>query len=466
MEISRPAWNRGFHWFGDFFEDHRVRFGLLANLVCMLLPAFGVAQDGTRPVTPGASRSNQIDEESEILQAPHPTAIRNSVLTLADAETVAMNNNPSLVVAASRVELARGRWVQAGLYPNPVVGYHATEIGNLGRAGQQGAFVNQRFITGGKRKLDRDVAVREVEQARFEFEAQRTRVLSDVRVRFYDALVAQRRVELTKGLADIGEESVKASATLLEARRVSENALLQAEIEAESAHILYDNSQNELRESWRRLAAVMGTPRMVQARLHGALESGVPQCQWEECLAGLMTQSPELAAAAMRVERARFAVTRAGRSWIPDVDIGVSVRHHNVTTDDVANVQVGIPIPVFDAGQGKVRQANSELVAAQHAVRQLELDLQDRLAVAFRRYSNARQQVGRYSQRILPRARKSLELVTTGYRERQTDYLTLLTTQQTFVRVSLAHLDALRELREASTLIEGQLLSGSLLRIR
>lgn len=442
-------------------------FDRLAILVFALLPGVIVAQNRLdRHGHAGTAMIHRIDPGQQGERIQTPIEGRQSVLTLADVETVAMNNNPSLVVAASRVETARGRWVQAGLYPNPVVGYHATEIGNLGRAGQQGAFVNQRFITGGKRKLDRDVAVREVEQARFEFEAQRTRVLSDVRVRFYEALVAQRRVELTKGLADIGDESVKASETLLEARRVSENALLQAEIEAESAYILYDNAQNELRESWRRLVAVMGTPRMVQARLHGDLDSGVPQCQWEECLAGLMAESPELAAAAMRVERARFAVTRAGRSWIPDVEVGVSVRHHNVTTYDVANIQVGIPIPVFDAGQGRVRQANAELVAAQHAVRQLELDLQDRLAVAFRRYSNARQQVERYSLRILPRARKSLELVTTGYRERQTDYLTLLMSQQTFVRVSLAHLDALRELREASTLIDGQLLSGSLSRIR
>lgn len=125
---------------------------------------------------------------------------------------------------------------------------------------------------------------------------------------------------------------------------------------------------------------------------------------------------------------------------------------------------MGIPIDVLDAGQGKVRQANAELVAAEHTKRQVELDLQDRLAVAFRRYANARQQAERYSQRILPRARKSLELVTKGYRQQQTDYLTLLTTQQTFVRVSLAHLEALRELRAAATLIDGKLLSGSLSR--
>jgi len=438
-----------------------VRIRLHAIPVFLLLPAVACGQNVLDHESGlSASIAPVRNTGDEVIPAPAVSA--NSALTLRDAETLAMQYNPSLVVAASRVEAARGRWVQAGLYPNPVVGYHATEIGNQGTAGQQGAFVNQRFITGGKRKLDRAVAVREVEQARFEFEAQRTRVLSDVRVRFYETLAAQRRVELTKDLARIGDESVSASERLLEARRVSENALLQAEIEAESAHILYDNAKNQLRESWRRLTAVTGTPRMKQVPLLGDLEDGLPQCRWEERLAALLAESPELAAAAMRVERARFALKRAGRAWIPDVDVGVSVRHHNVTTDDVANIQVGIPIPVFDAGQGKVRQANAELVAAEHTLHQVELDLQDRLAVAFRRYANARQQVQRYSQRILPRARKSLELVTKGYRQQQTDYLTLLTTQQTFVRVSLAHLDALRELREAATLIDGKLLSGSL----
>ncbi|MCP4504862.1 MAG: TolC family protein, partial [Fuerstiella sp.] len=75
-------------------------------------------------------------------------------LSLADLESLALQRNPTLATATARMNAARGQKVQAGLYPNPSVGYHATEIGNLGTAGQQGAFISQRFITGGKLELD------------------------------------------------------------------------------------------------------------------------------------------------------------------------------------------------------------------------------------------------------------------------------------------------------------------------
>ena len=139
------------------------------------------------------------------------------------------------------------------------------------------------------------------------------------------------------------------------------------------------------------------------------------------------------------------------------------MRHHNVTHYDVANVQVGIPIPIFDRNQGNIRSAEAEWVAACNEVRRLELDLQDQLAVAYRRYANARQQADRYGQRMVPRAARSLKLVTDGYQTGQVQYLTLLTAQQTYLQVNLSYLDSLRELRTSAAIIDGQLLSGSLL---
>jgi cobalt-zinc-cadmium efflux system outer membrane protein len=128
----------------------------------------------------------------------------------------------------------------------------------------------------------------------------------------------------------------------------------------------------------------------------------------------------------------------------------------------VANVQVGIPVPIFDKNQGNIRAAEAEWIAACQDAKRVELDLQDQLAVAYRRYANARQQAERYRQRMIPRAERSLKLVTEGYEKGQVEYLPLLTAQQTYLQVNLSYLASLRELRASSAIIEGQLLSGSL----
>ena len=49
-------------------------------------------------------------------------------LRLEDLEKTALQNNPTLKQAEARVRAARGKMKQAGLYPNPIVGYEGDEI--------------------------------------------------------------------------------------------------------------------------------------------------------------------------------------------------------------------------------------------------------------------------------------------------------------------------------------------------
>ncbi len=382
--------------------------------------------------------------------------------SLADLEAIAYDNNPTLSLSAARMDAARGRQLQAGRYPNPVIGYHATEVGNRNTAGGQGGFIGQRYVTAGKLKLDQAIAGSEVDEAHFRMHAQEQKVLNDVRLRFYDAIIAQRRVELSRELAQIGSNLVKATEKLLQSHRGTENDLLQAQIREEQAQILLDDDRNQELETWRRLAAVIGLPTMVAAPLSGQLGSNPPELDWETCYAKILGGNPELDAARARIERESSAIRRAELELIPNLDFFLSLRHHNVTSDDVANVQVGIPIPLFDRNRGNIQSAKARWIAAMNEVERIELDLQDRLAVAFRRYANALQQTDRHRLRIVPRAKRSLELVTVGYDAGQVDYQTMLAAQRTHLQVSLSQLDSLGELWKASTLIEGQLLKNSL----
>lgn len=398
-------------------------------------------------------------------EANLPTSARGTPekpLELADVEELALRHNPTLTAAAARIEAARGRKVQAGLYPNPVVGYHSTEVGNQGTAGQQGGFITQRFITAGKVGLDEAIAGQGVRAAHFDFHAQEQRVLSDVRVRFWETRLAQRRVQLTSELARIGEELVEATRKLVDGRLGTENDLLQAEIKADEAVILLDNARNQHRASWRRLAASIGQPRMELTPLTGELGGELPDYDWDDSYQRVLGANPRLAAARARVKRARIAIERAQREPIPDIDISVSHRQNTVARGRVTNVQVGIPLPVFDQNEGNIRAAEAEWVAACRDLKRIELDLQDQLAVTYRRYANARHQTQRYTSRMLPRAKRSLQLVTSGFKQNQVEYLTLLIAQQTYLQVNLSYLDALQELQVAASLIEGQLLSDAL----
>src|SRR5262245_19069779 len=102
-----------------------------------------------------------------------------------------------------------------------------------------------------------------------------------------------------------------------------------------------------------------------------------------------------------------------------------------------------MPVPLFDRNQGAIRRAECELAAARRALAQLELDVQNRLAPIFEQFSNARNQVQRYRDLLLPAAQESLELTRQLYAAGESNYVGLLTVQRTFAQTHWNYLDAL-----------------------
>src|SRR5687767_10051188 len=75
----------------------------------------------------------------------------NAPLGLGELEEMAVRHNPTLAQAAAQIEASRGKALQAGLYPNPTVGYQGEQMGVLGTAGElQGGFIQQEIVTAGK----------------------------------------------------------------------------------------------------------------------------------------------------------------------------------------------------------------------------------------------------------------------------------------------------------------------------
>lgn len=433
----------------------RAAFCALTILSCRA--AF--AQDaGPTPPATAQSRAGEQD-------APLPTpgeAVAPAGLTLEAIENLALANNPSLGEALAKVRAARGRQLQSGFVPNPLAGYDAQNIGEAGTAGQQGGYVAQQWVTGGKLRLNRAIGGREVQEKRYLVDAQELKVLTDVRVKFYQTLVAQQQVQLTRELLEVSTQLAESSKRLLAGQQISRSDLLLAEIEVQESKIQSGSAVNTLAESQRQLAAVAGVDAIGPEPLTGNLEADIPTFEWEPLLSEVLSQNPELSAAWARVQMARVTVDRARRENIPNVNLAGSVAHMNQTGDDMASVQAILPLPIWNQNQGNISAAIGDLVAAENRLRRMELDVQEQLAAAFRRYATARLQVERYGQDIVPRAAESLELVRVGYREGQVDFLSLLTSQRTFIRVNLAYLAALGELRQACAVIEGRLLEGSL----
>lgn len=418
--------------------------------------------DSLQTPTPTAAPTSPIATEPQPL--PVPTTAGIPALTLEQLEQKALTSNPSLRRVAALVGAARGNSVQVGLPPNPSVGYEGQQLGSGGLAEQHGVAFSQEIVRGGKLRLNRAVADRERMRVEQEYAAQEQRVLTDVRIAFYQVLLAQRQIDVTSNLIHISDEGSKSVDALFRAQEAARSDILQAQLETENARILAENARNRHEAAWRSLAAIVGEPDLAIQALAGDAMAPPKKIEYPDSLARLLETSPEISAAQMEVDRARFAFERARVEPTPNVNFQglVNWQDNGIAGKPDGGVAVSIPIPVFNRNQGAIARADHELVAAREALTQLQLELQNRLAPVYEQYANARNQVERYQKNILPAADESLALTRQRYSSGEGNYISLLTAQRTFSQTQLNYLDAVRALRISEVEIDGLLLSGSL----
>ncbi|MAT73381.1 MAG: hypothetical protein CMJ58_28185 [Planctomycetaceae bacterium] len=383
-------------------------------------------------------------------------------LTLEFVQQLALSNNPSIHQAAAQVAALRGKWLQAGLAPNPTAGYVASEIGGDGSAGQQGGYVGQQFITAHKLQRDRNIVAAEIAKAQQQLAAMQVRVRTDVRQAYYRALLAQRRVEVAGDLTAVAESAATASQQLYDAEEIPLAGLLQTEITQQNAMVALRTARNSHAQAWRELSAVVASDALPPQPLAGDISQLPATLDWQQQQMRILQSSPEVAAAMADVSRARRALNRACVEPIPDVSTQVSVQYDASSQDTIAGVQIGVPLPLWNRNQGGIRQAQAEISAAVRNVDRVEQQLSQRLAGAFRRYADALVTAQTYATEILPRSERTLALVRRGYDQGETGYLPLLAAQQTYFQANLAYLDALGEVWDNHIFIDGLLLDGSL----
>ncbi len=392
-------------------------------------------------------------------------------LRLEDLERMALDNNPTIAQAVAIVRAAEGRTLQAGLYPNPIIGYIGEEISVRapGRTSEHLLFIEQAIVTAGKLEHSRNIFADERTRAEAEAEAQRLRVLNTVRVLYYKALGAQEMVELRTRLAEIAREAGQISEQLFNVGAADRPDLLEAQVEFHLAEIDLIEAENDLERVWEVLAAVVGVPSLDPAPLADELEGELPRLGRDLILATLVKESPEVKRAHAGVERARSAHRRAKAEPFPDVLLrgGFGYNFEElVGFEGVAGwegfIEVGFRIPLFDRNQGNIAAARAEIDRAEREVQRLELALRARLASAFNRYLDLLSLAERYQKDVLPRAQEAYDLYLARFREMGAAYPQVIIAQRTLFQVRVQYIKALVELRQNIVLIRGMLLAGGL----
>lgn len=386
-------------------------------------------------------------------------------MTLDDLEAIALAHNPAIKELAATTRKAAGYRAQVTAKPNPRVGYQGQQLADQG-TDQHLAFVEQEFVTGGKLDLNHRVLNATVCAQLQELEAQRLRVTTDVRIRFYESLAIQKQLELIDDFSIVAEKGYHLAEQRKQAGEGSQIDTLQARIQKSEVDLSRRQATARLAATWREIAALAGQPSMTQTPLAGTLPTETPVMDWNALADTIVASSPEYAAAQARVSRARAALQRQCAQQAPNVAVQLGAGVDNGTDSGMLNVQVGVPIPLYNKNRGNIAAARAEVSRAIFETERIENDVKARLAVVSQDYETAAAAVEQYASDILPSANASMELAEKAYQAGEADFVQILIARKTFYDSNLQYINAQSQLAVAQAKIEGVLLTGGLDAVR
>ena len=400
-------------------------------------------------------------------RAQTPASERKTI-TLEELEQMALQNNPTFRQSAANIQAAEGRKKQSRLYPNPTVGYQGEQIrGGAFHGGEQGFFVQQDIVLGGKLGLNRKMFDQELKQAQTEAEEQKLRVVTNVRMSYIQALAAQQTLELRQNLSKLANDAVETSHQLANVGQADAPDVLESEVEAQQAQLAVTMAEQNQQRVWKALAAVVGNPRLPLMNLEGRLEDTLP-VNADELVEKIVNESPAVRIAELGVKRAEAALARAKREPIPDLQLRAGMQQNGELLSDGRSVglqgfaDVGVRIPIFNRNQGNIATAKADAERARREVERVKLVLRERSASVVQNYTFSQAAVDRYKNQMIPRAQKAYEMYTKKYREMAAAYPQVLIAQRTLMQLEVSYTTALETFATSSLSLQSYLLTDGL----
>ena len=262
-------------------------------------------------------------EQAEMPVPPEPigggSQPRGDGMTLDEVTNIALANSPVIMEARNLAIAARGRALQASLYPNPTMGHASPQL--AGNQSQYNAYVIQDLVTKNKIGLDTAAAERAAIAAEFALVRARFEVLTMVRQRFYTALAMQERIVVLERMVNIAQTALDVGQRLLKAEVGTRGDVLLLQIELSKSEADLKNFHALAETSRRQLSAATGLLNLQIDRVDGDLKQALPEFDLLSVQEGVLTRNADVARANVEVARNQFVLRRAEVEPFPNVNM-------------------------------------------------------------------------------------------------------------------------------------------------
>ena len=387
-------------------------------------------------------------------------------LNLLDLEKLALAHNAAYQQAVIQLRIAEGQRQQAGLYPNPSIGFNSehNSPNPAVRWGSNGGFLSQRIVTGNKRGIEKAIADREVDEARARRDLARFELTGHLRRLYYQALGEQQSLAVREQLAKTATETAGVFRQLLNTGLADEPDVLAADVEAQRAEVRLSQARLALARTRQQLTA------LVQQELGAEPLDGdffaLPALERAAVWSLIEAENPEFTLPGISIRRSELQLAQARQARIPDLFARGGVRY-NRELSEITRGAIGpegifdlsVELPLFNRQQGAIAAAKAMRARAALEPARVRRSVDSRFAEVWLAYEQARTAAQRYQREMLPATEKALTLYRANYKAMSGSYPNVLQTQRTYFQLQEEYLEILQSGWAAVAVLDARLVS-------
>lgn len=387
-------------------------------------------------------------------------------LTLDQAVASALRNNLDLRAAYFEVEKARGRLIQAGLWPNPELQFSSTTdrtFKNEGERASTGGF-QQAFPISGRLHFAKQVSRVDVAQAMAEIRNRERLLIGEVERDFLTVLLLRQQIAANREFIETNREFVNVFEERLKRAEVSEVDVNLARVEMQRLELESGLLEADLSARELSLKLRFGVPPEQPVAVEGSLEALTARFAPERYQTSMFVNRPDLRQTELGIDRAnaevRLARAEAWADWTLGTDYQSDRRVDDPAgfrTDAFLGFRISIPLAIWNRNQGRVYEQKAAADQARRQVEALQLSIKSEIATGLARATKLREVVRTYSGKLLPSLTRTTDLVRKGYAEGLVAPTQIIQAQQqratlrsSFLAANTSYVQALVDLETAT----------------
>jgi outer membrane protein TolC len=391
---------------------------------------------------------------------PSPSKAQLPILTtnstLRDFLTFAMLNQPSVAVAYFDWAASVERITTARSFPDPQLTFQM-DIQNVVTSIMPGIMGSIPWP--GKLHGAAEVASAESQAKYAAFEAAVLQSAFSVKQAYYQLYFLEEKIRVNRNTMAILSDLENLARTQNEVGKVTLQDVLRAQIEQDRVRTEVDNLDDSRNALLAQFKAALGLKANdATPPLPARFESTPLDLSSETLFQTALERDTRLKTLEAEVRAAEASLRLARRSRLPDFTLGLMA---DAQTDPTLYRPLGtVTVPIWRdkiAAQIAEAQANTRGAEARASAEAIGLaaDLAQRLFV----YRESTRNLALLNERLLPKARQSLEVARSGYLGGQTDFLNVTDSERTLLGFELDRVEASTQrevtLAELSLILEG-----------